>query len=187
MNDVVKTIVDRRSVRSYSQKPVDRDLLDTIISAGNAAPSGAGTRCWRFVAVQSADFLKKLAHLARPAYDAWLNTMPDQFKAMRLEIDIVKPDPVYYGAPVVVFVIGWGNTSGLDCPMVCENMMLAARSLGIGSCWVFIGSLITGHPDIKSALELKENEKVYGPILLGYPAEGFPPNPELKPPVVKYL
>lgn len=49
--------------------------------------------------------------------------------------------------------------------------MLAACSLGLGSCYVGFGAMVKGNPDVVQALELKEGERIYGPILLGYPKD----------------
>jgi hypothetical protein len=60
-------------------------------------------------------------------------------------------DPVYYSAPAVIFVIGSGLYASDSCPLACENLMLAALSLGLGTCWVKLGSLITDNPEIAGA------------------------------------
>jgi nitroreductase len=186
MNQVIETIRKRRSVRAYDPRPIPRDILNTILECGNAAPTGAGSRAWRFVVVQDESFRKKLAALAAPRYRKWLESMPESFKQLRMNVDKENPDPAYYSAPAIVFVIGGGGTSPLDCPMVCQNMMLAARSMDIGSCWVYIGQLVCDVPEVKEALELKEGEKVYGPIILGYPRGGFPEKAGVQP-VVKWI
>jgi nitroreductase len=48
-------------------------------------------------------------------------------------------------------------------------MMIAAQCLGLGSCYVGFGAMVKGNPEVVKALELKDDEGVYGPILLGYP------------------
>ena len=173
MNKTIETILNRRSVRKYDPKPIPKDLLDQIIQCGDSGPSGANARQWRYVVIQDPALRRKLIERSMPLYKKWLGNMPDNFKAMRAEID-KSYDPIYYGAPVIVFVIGKGFTSDADCPMACQNMMLAARSLGIGSCWVKIGQLVTADPEVQQSLEIIEGEKVYGPIILGFPREGFP-------------
>jgi nitroreductase len=70
--------------------------------------------------------------------------------------------------------------------MVCQNMMLAATSLGLGSCIVGFGSLVTGHEEIVATLELKKNERIYGPIVVGH-SEITPEPPEKREPVVKWI
>lgn len=107
---------------------------------------------------------------------------------MRKEIDAVVSDPIYYDAPAIIFVIGSGMTRDFDTSMVCENIMLAARSLDIGSCWVYFGQLALDDQEVRNALELREGENVYGPILLGYPRGGkFPAPPPKKDAVIKWM
>ena len=74
--------------------------------------------------------------------------------------------------------------------------MVAATSLGLGSCYVGFGAMVTGDEDVKKTLELKDDERIYGPILLGYPKD--PDNshiakslaslaPQKKDPVIKWI
>jgi nitroreductase len=64
--------------------------------------------------------------------------------------------------------------------------MLAARSLGLGSCWIQFGSLVTNNKQIKKRLGLTKGEKIFGPIILGYPKK-FPKPPPKKKPQVKCI
>ena len=64
--------------------------------------------------------------------------------------------------------------------------MLAAYSLGLGSCWVHVGSLVTENEEIKKAIELSEGEKIFGPIIVGY-TQKFPDPPPKKEPKVKWI
>jgi nitroreductase len=184
MNSVMETICNRRSVRAYSDKKLSKEDVDWIIRCGNAAPSGAANRMWRFVVIESDEFRRKLVDLAKPRNEKMLSTMAEPLKrkieSIRLSSGASIEDPVYYGAPLIVYVIGWGQTGGFDTPMVCQNMMLAARSMGIGSCWVYAGQVVLDDQEVRLALQLKEGEKVYGPLVFGYPSKGFPDAPELK-------
>ena len=74
MNKIIETIINRRSVRDYDSKPIPKDILQTIINAGNAAPSGMNTQGWRFVVVQTKVFKDKLLSLAIPRYNEWMKT-----------------------------------------------------------------------------------------------------------------
>ncbi|MEW6515643.1 MAG: nitroreductase family protein [candidate division FCPU426 bacterium] len=187
MNPVLDAIHQRRSVRWYENKPIPLPILETIVQAGNAAPSGNNGQPWRFVVVTDQAFRQKLAHLALPRYKHWISRASEDLQARRREIDAKVMDPVYYEAPAIIFVLGGGMSSDLDCPMACLNMMLAARSLGIGSCWVYFGQLVTDDPEIRQALEVKEGEKVFGPIVLGYPRGEFPEAPAKKAPAIKWI
>lgn len=188
MNQVIETIMKRRSVRLYESKPIPKEILQIVMNAGNAAPTGGNAQNWRFVVVENKSFREKLLSLGIPRYKKWMEKAPKDLADMRKEIDAVASDPIYYDAPAIVFVIGSGMTSDLDTPMVCENIMFAARSLDIGSCWVYFGQLPLDDQEVRDALEMQEGEKVYGPILLGYPRGGeFPASPNKKDAVIKWI
>jgi len=187
MNKIIENIHNRRSVRQFEDISVPDDILKNIISAGNASPSGMNSQQWRFVVIKNRDLRKKLAGIAYPKYKAWLDCASEEFKQRRREIDKLVDDPVYYNAPVIIFVIGTGMTAPLDCPMVCQNIMLAARSYHIGSCWVYFGQMIFDNDEIKKIMNIKDTESIYGPIILGYPKDGFPESPPKKEPEILWM
>lgn len=78
-------------------------------------------------------------------------------------------DVIYYNAPVIIFAIGPAAGGAISCALACENIMIAAQSFGLGSCYVGFGAMVKGNPDVVQALELQEEEGIYGPILIGYP------------------
>lgn len=183
MNEVIETINKRRSIRSYHSKPIPRDVINTIIEAGNQAPSTLGMvkgvmrfQPWRFVVVENPEFKNDLLKVTHPAWRKiieGLKTMdPDMYESI-MELYEVMPEPkdmIYHNAPVILFVIGPASNA-VSCALACQNIMLAAVSLGLGSCYVGFGSLVKGDPDIVKSLELTDDERIYGPILLGYPKD----------------
>lgn len=189
MNSVLESIIKRRSVRSYEPNPVPKNILETIIEAGNHAPSGMNSQPWRFVVIEDKATKKKLLQTAIPNAKKILEHVkdadPERYQMIMKRYEELE-DPIYYSAPAILFVIGSGRYADLSCPLACENIMLAAYSLGIGSCWVAFGSMVTEDAEIVKALELKEDEKIFGPILLGYP-KVYPDPPKKKEPVVKWI
>jgi len=189
MNEVIKTIKSRRSIRSYEAKAVPRDVLHAILEAGNEAPSAMNSQPWRFVVVEDKDAKRKLLGAALPQAKKITELVkdvdPERYASIKKRYAEL-PDPVYYSAPAIVFVIGNGRYAAHSCPLACENMMLAAHALGLGSCWVGFGAMVTEDPDVRAILELKEDESLYGPILLGYP-KGEPARPPKKEPKVKWI
>ena len=187
MNEVIKNIKERRSVRFFQTKRIQKEVLTAIIEAGNEAPTGAGVQPWRFVVLESDDLRKSIAQNAKPVYLNFMKNAEAGFKKVRDEIDGVLEDSIYYAAPVIIFVIGKKLvTYDKDCPMVCENMMLAARSLDIGSCWLGFGQMGLTE-EIKKVMELQDNEVIFGPIAFGYPSKGFPEMPPKREPQVIWL
>jgi nitroreductase len=189
MNPVLEAIRTRRSIRAYEPRPVPRDLLTTIIEAANQAPSGMNTQPWRFVVIEDKGLKKKLVETAVPNSKRYLEPLrevnPTRHQLIMKRYEELE-DPVYYSAPAIVFVIGRETYAADSCPLACANLMLAAHSLGLGSCWVKLGSLITDNPEIVAALELKEGEAIFGPILIGYPGDR-PQAPPKKDPVIKWI
>jgi nitroreductase len=177
MNPVIEAINSRRSTRCYEQKPVPKDILNTIIEAGNQAPFTSVTRSqpWRFVVVQDPEFKQKLFQSAFPIWKNSIDGMkanyPELYKMATCLYDAMDDpkDVIYYDAPVIVFVIGPAGGGAISCALACENIMIAAQSFGLGSCYVGFGAMVKGNADVVKALELNDNEAIYGPILLGYP------------------
>lgn len=189
MNSILESMLKRRSVRSYEPKSIPKEILETIIDAGNQAPSAMNSQPWRFVVIEDKPTKKKLLQAALPNAKKILEHVkeadPERYAQIMKRYDEME-DPIYYSAPAVLFVIGSGRYADHSCPLACENIMLAAYSLGIGSCWVGFGSMVTDNAEIIKALELKEDEKIFGPILLGYP-KVYPDAPKKKEPVVKWI
>lgn len=184
-NPVIEAIYNRRSCRSFEPKPIPKDIINTIIEAGNRAPSQGRAekgkkdplfQPWRFVVVEDPEFKQKLVKTTLPIWKQSLgqskNLFPEMYeKAMRLREVMDEPkDMVYYSAPVILFVIGLAEYA-VSVALACQNIMIAAQSLGLGSCYVGFGSLVKGDAEIKQTLELMDNERIYGPIVLGYPKD----------------
>lgn len=189
MNTVIEAIKKRRSVRAYNARPISRDILNAVIEAGNEAPSAMNSQPWRFVVVEDSEAKRKLLGAALPQAKKFTEMVkeiyPVRYEAIKKRYAEL-PDPIYYSAPTIVFVIGNGRYAGHSCPLACENMMLAAHSLGLGSCWVGFGAMVLEDPEVRNLLELKEDESIFGPILLGYP-KGETARPPKREPKVKWI
>ena len=185
MNPVIEVINKRRSIRAYEPKPIPRDIINTIIEAGNQAPSAGREeegseeylfQPWRFVVVEDPTFKQQLVETAMPIWKKFIDTIEETQPKLYeniMRLYQLKPEPkdmVYHSAPVILFIIGL-KANAVSCALACENIMLAATSLGLGSCYVGFGMMITSNAEIVQALELTEKERIYGPILLGYPKD----------------
>jgi nitroreductase len=189
MNAVIDAIRTRRSVRSYESTGIPRDVLTTIIQAANQAPSGMNMQPWRFVVVENKELKQALVETAVPNSIRYLEplkeTNPARYQNIMKRYDELE-DPVYYSAPAIIFVIGSGPYAQDSCPLACANLMLAAHSLGLGTCWVKLGSLVTDNPRVVEALGMRQGEQIFGPILVGYP-KGHTPAPAKREPVIQWI
>jgi len=203
MNPVIEAINNRRSIRDFDQKPIPKDILNAIIEAGNQAPFMSEKRIqpWRFVVVEDPEFKQKLVQTTLPIWKKFMEnmkeTLPEIYEmGMKLyEAMDESKDLVYYSAPAIIFIIGPARNSTC-CALAAENIMIAAKSLGLGSCYVGFGAMVTGNADVVQTLELTDDERIYGPILLGYPNDD--PNsrvanalasmkPKKKEPTIKWI
>ena len=118
MNETIKTITQRRSIRSYLPDAIPQETLDEILTAGTYAASGMGMQSPIIVAVTNKE-------------------VRDRLSRMNAAIMGTDTDP-FYGAPVVLVVLADKNrpTHVYDGSLVMGALMDAAYSLGVGSCWI---------------------------------------------------
>lgn len=180
--DTLETILTRRSTRSYSSKPVEKEKLEKIIEAGRYAPSGGNNQSSHFIVVQNSEVLKKLAEITQNAF-AKMEITEKTYSSLKSSIMQSKKGEYifYYHAPILIIVANqkdYGNNMA-DCAVAVENMMIAANSLDLGSCWINQIHWLTEEPEMLKYLQelgLKENERVYASMIIGYPksADGKP-------------
>ena len=119
MNEVIKNMISRRSVRKYKTDMIPKEIIEEIVKAGEYAPSGMNSQSPIILAITNKEIRDKLSKM--------------NAKIMGKE-DI---DP-FYGAPVVLVVLADKTkfTSVYDGSLVMGNLMNAANSLGVASCWI---------------------------------------------------
>lgn len=155
MNDFQKLLVERHSIRRYTDQPISPDNVKTILEAALLAPSSKSKRPWQFVVV---DDKEMLAHLA--------GCKPVAAHAIR------------NAAFAVVVLVNPGESDMYveDAAIAAEFMQLQAAALGIGSCWIQVRDRYSenGEPAgnlIQQALEIPEYLKVECVMSFGYSAE----------------
>ena len=118
MNETIKTLKERRSIRKYKEKQISDEELNQILEAGKYAPTGRGAQSPIMVVVQDKELIKELSKI-------------------NAEIMGITSDP-FYGAPTVIIVLAdkTRNTYKEDGSLVMGNLMNAAHSLGVDSCWI---------------------------------------------------
>jgi len=176
MNLVIETIKKRQSVRLYERKPIPKEIINTIIEAAHQAPFMSDERFqpWRFVVVEDPEFKQKLVQTIEPIRSKFVEnlkeTQPEAYERAMKQYEIMDEpnDLIFYSAPVIIYVIAPAINS-VGSAMVCQNIMIAAGSLGLGSCYVGFGALVKSNADVVQALELTDDERIYGPVVLGYP------------------
>lgn len=180
MNEVMNTILHRRSVRKYQPKQITDEELDRILTAGEYAPCAGGRQSPVFVVCQDAVLNREFGEInlgvlraisdKRPGMKPGENNAP---KKLGLEPGKVS---AFHNAPTVITVFApkdWYNFT-LDCAVAAENMMLAADALGIGSCLIARAEetfATERGKEVQSAWGLDETYEAKLHVLLGYSAE----------------
>ncbi|MFH1379539.1 MAG: nitroreductase family protein [bacterium] len=171
MAEMMDVIKKRRSVRSFRDKKVSEDLIHKIIESACYAPSGINFQPWRFVSVTDPDvrddFAQKALIYAWPFIERIKKEFPERYKMLRKSFETLQ-DPVFFHAPAIIFIIGTGKLSEIPCTFAAENCMLAAASLGLGTCWSDLGVLVSKDPKSSKLLELKKDEKLVAAVAVGY-------------------
>ena len=173
MNETIKTLKNRISVKKYTDQQVPDDLLDAVLEAGLYAPSGMNNQKVICVAVRDKETRDLLAKL---------NT----------EIRGADSD-MFYGAPCVIVVLSdpERNTWVEDGSQVLGNLMNAAQSLGLCSCWIHRAKEVFETQEGKQILASLGIEGEYegiGNCILGYSAaDSLPKAPDRKENYVYYL
>lgn len=166
---VMELISSRRSIRSYQERPVNRDTMQIIMNAGILAPSGMNKQSYEVRVVDNPEFIAGLTE----AYVAENPKMAerDGFKNM------------FNNAPTVAFVgvDGSYDMAQIDCGLLGQNMLLSAWSMGIGSCVMgmpirFMNTSEAAKPYLEK-LGFSEGINLLYCIAFGYPAE----TPDAKP------
>jgi len=183
--DLKDAIATRRSIRAYDPRPVPRDLIQQVIEAAVQAPNAMNVQPWKFAVIQDAAVLSDLSARTKVFLKAMLATAPG-LEPYRATFDDPAFD-VFYGAPALVN-IGVGPEGGfspeIDCALAAGNLMLAARALGLGTCWMGFVGMYLGSPEGKARFEIPDDFRIIAPIALGYPSVAFGPMDRKSPEIV---
>ena len=160
MNETLRVLKERRSVRKYKAEQIKDEELNAILEAGTWAPSAKGLQTSVMVVVQDPETI---------AYMSKLNA----------EIQGNPGTDPFYGAPTVVVVLGDGEKLNWlqDGSLVMGNLMNAAAALGLGSCWINRAMGLFDRPEGKELLKkwgLPETYRGVGNCILGYVAGDLP-------------
>ncbi len=156
LNPTLEAIFRRRSIRRFTNQPVDDATLKMLLQAGMAAPSAVNSQPWEFVVVTDLDMLALL----------------------RSKLPFARQN-----APAAIVVLGSPerahNTAGRlfweqDCSAAMENMLIAAVGLGLGAVWVGIHPIAPFVRAVRRSLDIPEEVTPLGMMHVGHPAEEKP-------------
>jgi nitroreductase/putative intracellular protease/amidase len=179
---VLKAIKERRSIRNFQDKDVEQSKIEQILRAATWAPSANNDQPWKFVVVKSKETKEKVL-------EAFLNRMKGYFETHGVPLDRIRAFwSGIFTAPVHIFAFcdtsvidieeGFEETQMLwstqGVSAACQNILLAAHALGLGSVWT--GASLAVEDEIKAMLGVPPEVRLMTVIAIGYPAyEPLPP------------
>jgi nitroreductase len=159
LNETLKTIFSRKSVRAYAEGTIPREKLEMLARAGMAAPSAVDQRPWEFIIV----------------------TEPSTLKALAARLPYAKMT-AHAGAAIVVcgdLRRQWGGPVStmwvIDCAAATENILLAAESMGLGAVWTALYPYAERIQPVKELLGLPEYIQPLALVPVGIPRGGEKP------------
>lgn len=181
--NIIECINTKRSVRNYKEEQIPYETISELITLGTKASTGSNQQPWGFVVIQDkleinelseeikkylANNLEKYPYLSQ--YESWFQK--DSFN-------------VFNNAPTLIVI--YGNTDShwyvYDCSLAAGNIMLAAHSMGIGSCWIGFSEFYFNTPDFKKKYKIPENYEWVSTLGCGY-TKGDLKLPKRQPPIV---
>lgn len=168
VNPIISCIMARRSIRQYKDQPVEQEKLELIANCGINAPNGMNQQPWQIRIVTNQNYINELTQIFK-------NSNPQQANDPNFK-------NIFRNAPAVIFIASPADGSGqIDCGLLGENIILAAQSLGLGTCCLggpihFMKTTKEAQPYIEQ-LQLPNDYTLLYAIAVGYPDEA----PDAKP------
>ena len=165
---ILDNIMDRRSIRAYKDKPVEKDRLLAVAMCGINAPSALNGQPWMLRIVDNKDIINGVT-------EAFVKANPKAASEAGFK-------NAFRNAPAFIAVLSPEDGSGVfDCGLLTENMLLSARALGLGTCVLgsttrFMNSDENARPYLER-LDIPEGYQLLMIVAIGYPDE----SPEAKP------
>ena len=199
-NPVEKIIMERRSIRAFKKEPLPDSMLRRILEAGRFAPSTGNSQPWKFIVVKSPEILAEMekdtakliklfmflmdytrGNILRRLYIlSWVKWI---IRFMKNELHPVPfglmsqiaqgKTPVYHGATTLVLMVE--DRRGVGCPatdigIAGTNMVLAAHSMGAGSCWFGMTKILMYLPKWRKKFGIKYPYRLNDCIAFGWPS-----------------
>ncbi|MEZ4524937.1 MAG: nitroreductase family protein [Desulfobacterales bacterium] len=209
---LVRLMRSRRSCRNYTDRPVEKALLEDLVKMGITAPSGTNSQKWTFTLLSSrnqvlalrekiGDFFRRLNHMAekkwlrtllrcmgKPQLERYWQEYCESVKNALSEYENSGRDRLFHGAAAAIIA---GSEPGASCPaedalLATQNILLGAHALGLGTCLIgFAVEAMRRDKEIARFAGIPEGEKVYSVIALGYPNEKYQRLTGRKKPIIR--
>ena len=177
-------IKGRRSVRAFTDEPVSKEQIESVLEAGIWAPTGMHREPWKFVVVEDKKLIKYVSDETKLLVQQMMPRLAKQFTT---EADIV-----CYNAPVLVFVCSekddqWANINLIDSVLATQNMFLKAYELGLGTCYMGFVNFLNHKPETLKKVGVPDNYTMMVPFIMGHPKSKQETGKRNKPNVTNWM
>jgi nitroreductase len=176
----MRAIYQRRAVRTYDDRPVSRQDIQLVLDAAIHAPSAVNCQPWVFVVIQEREVVARYAKEGRqlllnepPAVEVVESGLAnmDQLRQMASGPDF----ELFHGAPALVVIYATSADEVPDCFLAAQNLMLAAWTLGLGTCPIGLARPLFNRAEVKEELGVSPEWPCALPIAVGWPDGETPP------------
>lgn len=184
--DLKEAIYTRRAVRTFTAEPVDDNTLRGLIDAAIQAPSAVNAQPWAFCVVRDKS---TLADISRRAKAHTLATTPAGLLSHHFETTLNDAQfDIFYDAPALIVICSRTDNAWAveNCALAAENLMLAARAAGLGTCWIGFAQGWLRTNEGRALLRLPEGWLPVAPIIVGHP-KALPASVPRKEPEIHWM
>ena len=176
--ELADAILKRRSVPEYTNAPIDRLMIQSLIDAAIQAPSAMNSQPWAFCVFLDR---RRIDDLSDQVKDWLLNQTQQAPSELNQALTEILTDPGFsllHHAPALLLILAKpsANQAIEACCLTAQNFLLAAREEGIATCWIGLSRPFFDLRSTKVELGLPEAYRVVAPIILGYP-KAWPGSP----------
>ena len=167
MENLMEIIKKRKSIRKYKDKPLPRDVVNSILEAARYAPTARNLQELEYKVITSKSLIKQLSDGIAAAI---------QKEGMPLKGPPGARRSFFYDAPLLIIVTAprENKFSESDAALAVQNIMLYATSIDLGSCYIGMAKFIERDKKLLKALHISDDRNIAAAVICGYPDE----NPE---------
>ena len=172
MNEFIQMILHRASIRAFTDEPLTEEMISALVDCALSAPNGGNAQPWHFVFCTDREKLKALE-------DSQIAAIKASGNERMIALQESRNWKILFNAPLVVWITTREGKSGVDAGIAGESMVLAAQSMGLGSCFIGGASAAFRGPEQdkwKALFAIPEGYEVHCGLAVGHPAQDREPH-----------
>lgn len=184
--ELTDIISGRRSVRDYTDEPVSKGAVNTLLWGAVHAPSALNSQPWAFIVIQDKSLLKKYSDRAKMLCAKFFAADPSHKSLVAMLADPVFNIFYNSGTLIVICAKPIGQHPDWDCCLAAQNLMLTACDMGLATCPIGLAWPLFDEPDVRRELSLPADYVAVMPIIVGYPRATTKPVERNKPEICSW-